>query len=243
VVQGEDGQTTKVHYHKWCSKLREWKEEHVLRYGSVLDDLVGQFRAKERAAAAAEEEERRRRAAEEEESYREMIRLLHEEESAVALDSDRGRGRSLTGWEDASDRAVDGTPPSELPAVDDNEKRKSMVGRVSKKLSVVTKLFKSGRNNNSNKRNSSIAVAVADEAPPSVRMATPVGADEDLPSPKKTNEKSAKKRASKKFKNVRKGMWTLFSGCKGNNSNNSAVDEQATEQRPPSQERTPLCQI
>lgn len=51
VVESADGGIEKIYFHKWCSQLKDWKAIHATQWKNVMDSMMGNFRAAERAVA------------------------------------------------------------------------------------------------------------------------------------------------------------------------------------------------
>ena len=81
---------TKIHFHKWCGQIKEWREVHSEEYGHVMRSLLQHFYDKalsEQHKREAEEMARREalaRAQEESRRQQEEAQRLQEEERALA---------------------------------------------------------------------------------------------------------------------------------------------------------------
>jgi len=84
--ENEVKETTKIYYHKWCSQIKEYREEHKQNgaYETVMRNLLDYFRALELEAQMKREAEIRRKA-QEEEALR--ITIAAEVEKAAKADA------------------------------------------------------------------------------------------------------------------------------------------------------------
>jgi hypothetical protein len=76
----------KVHYHKWCGQVKNWRETHSVEWKNVMSDLLGHFQSIQLeeqkrldAEHAARLEQVRRREEEERMRAEETARLQPEE--------------------------------------------------------------------------------------------------------------------------------------------------------------------